>query len=72
MGKAVWLDPDLNHMDREALQARLVLLRQQLEKLDAKEPEQMDTQEYETWAAAHEDLEDRVDDVLDALEALEG
>ena len=62
-------DPDA--MDKAALLACLTELRAQIEALDEREPEDMESQEYEIWGQCHEELEDRVDDILDRLEELE-
>ena len=55
-------DPD--SMDKEALLACLA-------ELDEREPEDMESEDYERWGQCHEELEDRVDDILDRLEELE-
>ena len=62
-------DPD--SMDKEALLACLAELRAQIADLDEREPEDMESEEYESWGQRHEELEDRVDDILDRLEELE-
>ena len=62
-------DPDA--MDKEALLACLTELRAQITDLDEREPEDMESEEYESWGQRHEELEDRVDDILDRLEELE-
>ena len=31
----------------------------------------MESEDYESWGQCHEELEDRVDDILDRLEELE-
>ena len=59
-------DPDA--MDKEALLACLTELRAQIADLDEREPEDMESEEYESWGQRHEELEDRVDDILDRLE----
>lgn len=63
--------PDLDSMDSEGLRARLQQLREQIEELDAVEPKNMNSEAYETWGAAHEELEDLVDDILDRLDEME-
>ena len=62
-------DPD--SMDKEALLACLAELRAQIAELDEREPEDMESEDYESWGQCHEELEDRVDDILDRLEELE-
>ena len=64
-------DWDPNAMDKEALLACLTELRAQIADLDEREPEDMESEEYESWGQRHEELEDRVDDILDRLEELE-
>ena len=53
---------------KEDLLARLDELRAMVEELDGREPEDMNSEEYELWGQAHEDLEDQIDDILDALD----
>ena len=43
-------------------------LRAQLDELDAREPEDMGSEEYEQWGDLHEDLEDQIDEILDMLD----
>ena len=64
-------DWDPAAMDKEALLACLTELRAQIADLDEREPEDMESEEYESWGQRHEELEDRVDDILDRLEELE-
>lgn len=61
-------EPDLDLMDREALESYLEQLRERIEELDAAEPKNMASEEYEEWGDLHEELEDIVDDILDRLE----
>ena len=55
---------------RQALRAELEQVRRQIAALDLEEPEDMDSEEYEAWGDRHEELEDRADDLLEALEEL--
>ena len=55
---------------RESLLARLAELRQQVEFLDANEPEDMESEAYEHWGDTHEELEDQIDEILDLLDEL--
>ena len=55
-------------MTREELTALLERLRAQIAELDAAEPEDMESEEYEVWGETHEDLEDQVDEILDLLD----
>ena len=64
-------EPDLDLMDKEALLAYLEQLRNQIEELNAAEPKNMASEEYEEWGDLHEELEDIVDDILDRLEDME-
>lgn len=63
--------PDIASMDAQLLRDFLQELRNQIALLDTKEPKRMDSEEYEEWGEAHEELEDLVDEVLDRLEELE-
>lgn len=55
-------------MDREELLAYLEELRARIAELDEKEPANMNSEAYEVWGEAHEDLEDLVDEVLELLD----
>ena len=55
---------------RQALRSELDAVRRQIAELDLEEPEDMGSEEYEAWGDRHEELEDRADDLLDALEEL--
>ena len=61
-------EENLEKLDTAALQDRLSWLREQIAALDAREPENMDSEAYEEWADDHEDLEDLVDEILDILD----
>lgn len=61
---------DLEAMDREALEALLAELQEQRRRMDAQAPRTMSGEAFEAWAEAHEALEDQIDDVMEALEAL--
>ena len=71
MGKTITWKPDPEDMEEVELQSYLERLRQQLAALNEREPEDMDSEEYDAWAQEHEALEDDIDDVLDALERLQ-
>ena len=62
--------PDIESMDTQQLRDYLEELRSRIAVLDSQEPKKMDSEEYETWGDAHEELEDLVDEVLDRLEDL--
>lgn len=63
-------EPDIYSMDEAALRALLEDLREQIAQLDEAEPADMDSEEYEVWGEAHEELEDLLDEVMDRLELL--
>ena len=63
-------EPDIYSMDETALRALLEDLREQIAQLDEAEPADMDSEEYEVWGEAHEELEDLLDEVMDRLELL--
>ena len=51
-----------------ALLAQAQELRERIADLDAREPADMMSAQYERWAARHEALEDALDDILDLLD----
>ena len=55
---------------RQALRAELEQVRREIAALDLEEPEDMDSEAYEDWGDRHEELEDRADDLIEALEEL--
>ena len=69
--KAYFEEPDMDAMDRAALREYLKELQMRISELDEKEPRNMNSEAYEDWADAHEELEDLVDEVLDRLDELE-
>lgn len=50
------------------LQAQKAALLAQIAELDAREPEDMDSELYEAWAEEHEELEDLLDEIQDLLD----
>lgn len=62
--------PDMDEMDLEELKAYHLELEDALGKLDAAEPRNENSEDYENWAEEHEDLEDLLDEVLDRIEEL--
>lgn len=48
--------------------AQEAALLEQLAALDAREPEDMDSESYEAWAEEHEELEDLLDEIRDLLD----
>ena len=55
-------------MAEEELAEFLTELLGQRQEMDAAEPDEADEEAYETWADAHEELEDLIDEVRDRLE----
>lgn len=64
----VTLEDDIEAMDRPALLDYLERLHELIEELDEREPEDMQSEEYDDWALEHEDLEDRIDEIEELLE----
>ena len=52
------------------LLAQKAALEEKIAQLDAREPEDMESEEYEAWADEHEELEDLLDDILDQLDGV--
>jgi len=68
--------PDLYEEDIPSLPAHelhrlLEAYRKQIELLDLDEPADIESEEYDQWGEAHEDLEDRIDEILERLDELE-
>ena len=63
-----WEEPDLDAMGREELKAYLAQVWDELARLDEKEPQDMDSEEYEVWGDKHEELEDLADEIWDRLD----
>lgn len=59
---------DTDELSREELLTLLERLRAEITALDEKEPKNMNSEAYETWADRHEELEDQVDEILELLE----
>mgnify|MGYP000310761696 FL=1 len=59
---------DTDELSREELLTLLERLRAEIAVLDEKEPKNMNSEAYETWADRHEELEDQVDEILELLE----
>lgn len=60
-------DTDLDDMSLPELKALLEKLEQQMAILQADEPEDEDSDEYEEWEDAIDELEDRISEVEDAI-----
>lgn len=65
-------EPELKTMNREQLEEALRRVRERIAQLDEEEPSDMNSEEYETWGDAHEELEDLADEITDRLEELDG
>ena len=64
-------DPDLDSMDKAELLACLESVRAEIARLDNEEPEDMESEEYESWGDYHEVLEDLADEILERLDDLD-
>ncbi len=66
----LYLHPEkpISQLELEELIQYQKTLEDQIADLDAQEPADEDSEEYEVWADRHEDLEDLLDEVLDAAE----
>lgn len=62
--------PDIYGMSREELKGCLDGVRADIDALDEREPEDMFSEEYESWADAHEQLEDLADEICDLLDGM--
>lgn len=63
-------EPDIWGMNPAELRDYLDRLYALRKDLDSREPGDEESEEYEDWADAHENLEDRIDEVLDRLDEL--
>lgn len=63
--------PDIDEMTVNELEAYREELEEKIARLDAIEPADEESEEYEDWADAHEDLEDLLDEVEDRLDELQ-
>lgn len=63
-------EPDIYSMDRGQLENCLQSVRAEIGRLDAREPEDMNGAEYESWADGHERLEDLADEIQDLLDEM--
>ena len=55
-------------LEREELLRKLNEVRLKIQRLDDEEPEDMESEAYQKWGEAHEDLEDQVDEILECLD----
>lgn len=65
-------EPELEGLSRAELEEYLRQVRERIAQLDEEEPADMNSEAYETWGDAHEDLEDLADEIVDRLEELDG
>ena len=64
------LTPELDNMTPVQLHAYQAVLLQKLADLDAKEPQNMNSEAFETWGDAHEELEDLIEEAKAEAETL--
>lgn len=64
-------EPDWDRLDQEGLCRYRAQIRSRMERLEAREPEDMESEGYEAWADDHEILEDLLEDVQDRLDQLQ-
>ena len=62
--------PDIDTMDREELQACFTEVRERIPDLDAREPADSSSEEYEGLGDWHDDLEDLADESVWRLEEM--
>lgn len=71
MAEILRFEDDFASLNREELRARLEAVRLRIAELDAQEPEDMGSEEYEIWGDRHEELEDMADELMELLEDME-
>ena len=57
--------------EREELLKKLKEVRLKIQQLDEEEPEDMESEAYQKWGEAHEELEDQVDELMECLDEWE-
>lgn len=60
----------LEDMTREELLEYLAQLEERIARLDSREPKNMNSNAYESWADEHEMVEDAIDEVREFLDEL--
>ena len=60
--------PTIEFDPNASLQEQKDALLEQIAQLNAREPEDMDSELYEAWAEEHEELEDLLDEIQDLLD----
>ena len=63
-------DPNLSDLGREQLLDCLQTVRLELARLDEREPEDMESEEFALWGRRHETLEDQADEIQDLLDGM--
>lgn len=75
MAQIIQFDPqqdvDIYEMTIDQLKAYQLSLLEELDTLDAREPKNMTSERYESWADEHEELEDLLDEIQDLLDEQE-
>ena len=72
MAEILHFEDDFAALSREELRSRLEAVRLRIAELDAQEPEDMESEEYEVWGDRHEELEDMADELMERLDEREG
>lgn len=63
-------EPDIQAMNAKQLHVYLKALKERIAEMDEREPKNMESEEYEDWAEAHEELEDEADEILERMDEL--
>ena len=71
MAEILHFEDDLASLNREELRSRLETVHLRIAELDAQEPEDMESEEYEVWGDRHEELEDMADELMERLDEME-
>ncbi len=64
-------DIDLDEMTLDELRELLEEFSKRLDMMDDEEPVGAESDIYDQWAEAHEDMEDIIDDITERIEAME-
>lgn len=59
--------PELGSLDAGQLESLKQQAQEMIQQLDTLEPKNQNSETYDSWATLHEDMEDALDDILDAL-----
>ena len=60
--------PDLDSLDRDSLRALFRQLEEFYREVDAREPDEVESEEYDEWLEDLEEIQDLMDDITDKLE----